>query len=131
MLNEDLFIWRGCDCLLPSLGNTKAAADEHEENADNSKDHEDYQSSMAKLYQQENVIFIAWSKNIGLNISHLYKSEAQRSETTTWYTYVCIRLKRTCNHYGSGIKATTTTLNKHESSRSCRASLNKIVTWSR
>ena len=65
MLNDDLFIRRVCGCLLHTLGNTEAAADYDEDNTDNSKDHEDYQSSMAKLYQQENIVFIAWNIEMG------------------------------------------------------------------
>ena len=76
MLNLDLFIWRSG--LLPSLGSTETAGDEDEENADNSKDHEDYQSSMAKLYQQENIVFITWNMENGLNDMVLYKLEAQQ-----------------------------------------------------
>ena len=84
MLNDDLFIRRVCGCLLSTLGNTEAAADYDEDNTDNSKDHEDYQSSMAKLYQQENIIFIAWSRNMGLNISH--------SEAKLGYPYKQLRM---------------------------------------
>ena len=44
---------------LPGDRNTLAAAENHEDDADNSKDHEDDKSSMAKLYKQINIIFIA------------------------------------------------------------------------
>ena len=87
MLNDDLFIRRVCGCLLSTLGNTEAAADYDEDNTDNSKDHEDYQSSMTKLYQQEYVVFIAWKINMDLDIRHLYKWKTQHSKTKLGYPY--------------------------------------------
>ena len=45
--------------LVPGVGDCQAAVEEHEEDADDSKKHEDNQSSLAKLYQQINVVFIA------------------------------------------------------------------------
>ena len=44
--------------IVPS-DNTAAAADQHEDDADQGKDDEDNQGSLAKLDQQEYVIFIA------------------------------------------------------------------------
>ena len=49
----------GGGCFLLILGDGHAAVDDDEENADDGKDDKDDQSSLAKIYQQMNIIFIA------------------------------------------------------------------------
>ena len=95
-----LFIRHICGCPLPTLRNTETAPDNHEENADNSKDHEDYQSSMTKLYQQENVVFIAWRMKMALNIKYLVGKVFRNQNLVS----VSIRPMFTCKLYEIGAR---------------------------
>ena len=48
-------------CSLPVIEDNHATTEEYVEDADNGKDDEDDESSMAKLYQQVDIVIISYS----------------------------------------------------------------------
>jgi hypothetical protein len=57
---------QGDGCFLLNLGDAHAAVNDDEENDDDGEDDKDDKSSLAKIYQQMNILFIACRIKINL-----------------------------------------------------------------